>query len=150
MPMQLDFTPPVAPRRTHSNLFRWEMDEREALSSISALCGRRISSVLWTSLHQPHSRRNVEPENSSSSLGRFEVHRPVVPLQNLVGLCQTDAAAIFFRREIEFENLVVHVLGNPAALIANLGDHRVVFAASGNSEQPPERHRLNTVDDDIE
>src|ERR1700690_1960607 len=45
--------------------------------------------------------RNMEAENRSGAVDRFEIDGAVVPLQNLIGLGQADAAAVFLRGEIE-------------------------------------------------
>jgi hypothetical protein len=50
--------------------------------------------------------RNMEAENRSGAVDRFEIDGAVVPLQNLISLSQADAAAVFLRGEIEFENFV--------------------------------------------
>src|SRR5271165_1260309 len=93
---------------------------------------------------------NMEAENSSGSVDRFEVDRAVVPLQNLIGLGQADAATVFLGGEIELENLVVEVLRNPTTLVADFGHHGVVFAASGDREQTSLGHGLHAIEHDVE
>ena len=76
----------------------------------------------------------METKNRSGAIGRFEVDGAVVPLQNLVGLGQSDAAAVFFCGEIELEDFVAQILRNAATLVANLGNDGVVFALGGDRE----------------
>ena len=73
-----------------------------------------------------------------------------MPLQDLIGLCQTNATPIFLGSEIEFKNLVVHLLRNPRALILNLGHYDSVLAARRNGEHSPLGHGLDSVDDNVE
>ena len=55
----------------------------------------------------------MKAKNRARPFGRLEVHRAVVPLQDLIGLSQSDAAAFFLGGEVEFENLVVQIFGIP-------------------------------------
>src|ERR1700730_5530392 len=90
--------------------------------SIPALYSCRVRGAFGTALGRLPDSRNMKAENGSASLGRFEVYRSVMPLQDLIGLRQTDAAAFILGCEIEFENILVHVLRNPSTLIANFGN----------------------------
>ena len=48
-----------------------------------------------------------------------------MPLQNLIGLRQTDAVAVLLGREIELEDLVLNIGGNANALITDLSDYDI-------------------------
>ena len=67
----------------------------------------------------------------------IQIHRAVVPLQNLIGLRQADAAAVFLGREIKFEDFVVHILRDSAALVANLGDNTCSSRRAEIVSSPP-------------
>ncbi len=93
---------------------------------------------------------NAEAENRALAFPRFEFHRPIVPLQNLISLCQTNAAAIFFSGEVKLENLVVQLLGNAAAPIVDLDHHHLVLAPRRDGKQSSLRHRLDSIQHDVE
>src|SRR5258708_3094146 len=92
--------------------------------SIASSYRSRIFSVLRTTVRRGSNRRNMETENSSCPLGSLKIDRAVVPLQDLIGLRQPDAAAVFLGSEIELEDLVAHVDRDSHALVANLGNHQ--------------------------
>src|SRR6266496_367276 len=94
---------------------------------ISALCCRRVAGILRLRLPSRVCCRNMEAENRTIPLDRFEIHRAVVPLEDLIGLCQTDAAALFFRREIQLEDFVMHILRYTGTLIADLREHHIIL-----------------------
>src|SRR5271157_1113341 len=73
-----------------------------------------------------------------------------MPLQDLVGLRQADAVAIFLGGEVELENLVLDVLWYAHTLIADLGNHTIAVAACRDRELATVRHGLDSVQHDVE
>src|SRR5271166_1643115 len=73
-----------------------------------------------------------------------------MPLQNLVGLRQSDPAAILLGREVKLEYLIVHLFRNSGTLIVNLGYNYTIFAPRRNRKRSSQRHGLNPVEHNIE
>ena len=68
-----------------------------------------------------------------------------MPLHDLIGLRQADAAACFLRREVEFEYFVLHGCWNPGALIANFSHHCTVILTHSDRKCAAVGHSLNTI-----
>src|SRR5690242_8797011 len=98
--------------------------------SLTSISRRSFAEGIGTSLDQGQ----AQSKRCALSFNGFEVNRTVVPLQNLVGLCQTNAGPTFFGGEIQLENLVLNFKRNAAALVANLCHHHFVFAPRRNPE----------------
>ena len=73
-----------------------------------------------------------------------------MPLQDLVGLGQSDAASALLGGEVEFEDLFLYFPRNPVAGVADFGDGDAVFATGADGERAPFLHRLHAIDNDIQ
>src|ERR1017187_10454371 len=70
-------------------------------------------------------RRQPQAERGARSDDGTELHRAIVPLHDLVGLCQPDSAAAFVALGgvVEFENFLLCCGRNAAALVQHFGDN---------------------------
>lgn len=73
-----------------------------------------------------------------------------MPLQNLIRLRKADATAIFFGGVVKLEDFVLDFLRNTCALVADFGHDGVIFPSGGNRKRSAARHRLHSIDDDVE
>src|SRR5215831_499456 len=73
-----------------------------------------------------------------------------MPLHDLVGLREPDAAAAFFRREVKLEDFLLGFPGDSAARVLDLDDDRSLFAPRADGQLPALAHGLHTVDDHVE
>src|SRR5215469_6206500 len=73
-----------------------------------------------------------------------------MPLQDLIGLCQTDSTPVFLGGVVQLENLVVDFLGNTIALIPDLGNHYLPVRAPRDLEISTAGHGLYPVQDHVE
>src|SRR4051812_34184556 len=71
----------------------------------------------------------LEAEYRPGGFGRLEVYRAVMPLQDLISLCQPDAAAFFLGREVKFENLVVQFFRDATALILDFRQDQPILSS---------------------
>src|SRR5215469_14001005 len=94
--------------------------------------------------------RDAEPEGGALAFGGLEVQRSVVPLQDLVGLRQADAAAFRLGGEIQFEDFVLDLGRNPGAGVDDFGGDQSFMAAGADGERASLGHRLNAVDHHVQ
>ena len=73
-----------------------------------------------------------------------------MPLQDLIGLRQSNPAAVFLGREVELEYLFVHILRNAGTLILNLGDGGAIVGSSCDGQHATFGHGLDSVDNYIQ
>src|SRR5215469_11546923 len=127
-----------------------ESSDYEGIQLVTAIRGRLIRNIVQMRLRDGTRRWYMEAEYGSVHFARFKVHRTVVPLQDLIGLGQTNPTTVFLGSEVEFKNLVVHLLGNSGALVLNFGHYDSVLAPRRNGQHSSLRHGLHPVDDDVE
>src|SRR5271168_1141642 len=73
-----------------------------------------------------------------------------MPLQDLICLRQADTVAVFLGGEIKLKNLVLYILSNAHAPVADLGHHHTFFAVRRNGELASFGHSLDSVEHDVE
>src|SRR5258708_9598161 len=95
-------------------------------------------------------QRYAKAECCSLALCGLKLHGTVMPLQNLVGLRQSNSVAFFFGGEVELENFVLHLLSNAQTLIADFGNYNIFFAMCLDRQLSALRHGLNSVDHHVE
>jgi hypothetical protein len=78
-----------------------------AFRSVSTMRGGCVFGVFRMSIHRGSREWNMKSKNRARSLTRLKIYRTIVPLQNLIGLSQSDATSVFLGRKVELENLIV-------------------------------------------
>ena len=73
-----------------------------------------------------------------------------MPLQDLIGLSQTNSASALLGSEVKLEDLLLHVFGNADSGIADLGHHNAFFTPGADGESAALGHRLHAIDHNIQ
>src|SRR5882762_491475 len=94
--------------------------------------------------------RNAQAEGGALAVEGFEVHRAVMPLQNLVGLCEADATPVFLCGEVELEDLVLDFFRNAATCVADLGENHALITPGADGKLAALSHHLYAVDHDVQ
>src|SRR5512134_1139842 len=119
-----------------------------------------IASALAHLLEDPHLRarfprdaRQEDRKGYSLPLPVVQLDRPAVLLHDRVNDGKPQARPFRLRREEGVENIMDHVVGDPAAGVADEEDHAVPFVlqrgACRHGESSPVFHRLDGVGDQV-
>ena len=73
-----------------------------------------------------------------------------MPLQDLVGLRQPNAAAVSLGGEIQLKNLLLDLGWDAVPLVLNPGEDHVLLAARRDGKVPALRHSLQSVQHNVE
>src|SRR5580704_6351069 len=94
-------------------------------------------------------QRQDQAERRSVSVHRYEIHRTIVPLHDLVSLRQADSAAALLGSEIQLEDFFLEFRPNAPTYVSNLSDGLVFLAVGRDRHGPTLRHGLHPVENDV-